>query len=231
MQRPPLTSIFALTFFAGMAPAQTIVPVTSLWQLSLDNGQTWQSGTVVAPQSQTSVKVRNFVTWGDGVTLHPFGRAEFDGVVRSLEGAGLGDSVTNIRGVFSGIFQPPLINIQGRRWAPDIIKIDSIGDTQAPGNFPFVTLGAGQGSGPLGPLSIFEYDLVLDGTAGSRLITAAWRMSPQNQPNLVVGLLGNPGPYEWQVTLQEATLVVVPSPAGLAVLGVASSVLMRRRRS
>lgn len=222
--------VMGVATVASVASGQTVLPVTSSWQISLDNGTTWQGGTVLTPQSQASVKVRNFVTWGDGVTRHPFSSAQFDGVVRSLEGAGLGDSVTNIVGVFGGVFQPPVLNIQGRRWAPDLIKIDSIGDTQAPGLFPFVTLGPGPAGGPLGPLSIFEYDLMLDGTAGSRLITAAWRINSQNQPTLVVGLSGNPGPYTWQVTLQDATLVVVPSPAGLAVLGVASDVLLRRRR-
>lgn len=228
--RAAVGAALGVSMLASAALGQTVLPVTSSWQISLDNGATWQGGTVQAPQSQTSVKVRNFVTWGDGVTLHPFGSANFDGVVQSLDGAGMGDSVSNIRGVFWGIFQAPVSNIQGRRWAPDTIKIDPIGDTRAPGVFPFVSLGPGPGGGPFGPLSIFEYDLALDGTAGSRLITAAWQINSQNQPNLQVGLVGDPGPYAWQVTLQDATLVVVPSPAGLAVLGVASGVLLRRRR-
>lgn len=225
-----IAALTGVVLLAPMASGQTVVPVTSSWQISLDNGATWQGGTVLAPQGQTSVKVRNFVTWGDGVTLHPFGGAAFDGVVRSLQGAGLGDSVTNIRGIFDGIFQPAPSFIQGVRWAPDVIKIDPLADVNAPGQFPYVGLGSGFTSGALGPLSIFEYDLMLDGSTGSRQITAAWRVSSQNQPYLIVSLVGNPGPYAWQVTLQEATLVVVPSPAGLALVGVASGVLLRRRR-
>ncbi len=233
MQLSPLTSIVAVACFACAASAQTILPVTSSWQLSLDNGQTWQGGTVFAPQSQTSVKVRNFVAWGDGVTLHPFNAALFDGVVRSQAGAGLNDSVANIRGVFNGFFTPAMPFIQGRRWTTDIIKIDG-GDTQAPGQFPFVSLSSSPFTGTIffGPASIFEYDLLLDGTAGSRHISAAWRIdAATGQPSLGVGLTTTPGPYDLQVTLQDATLVVVPSPAGLALVGVASGVLMRRRRS
>jgi hypothetical protein len=216
-----------------IALAQTTVPVTASWQISLDNGATWQSGTVQAPQTQASVRVRQFVSWGTPSSADYINGAGFDGIVRSINGAGLGDTTSNFFGILDGMYIPMPAIIQGRRWAPDLIKIDR-GDALAPGLGTFVSITNNTPTGGIiygNPIRTFEYTLNLDGTLGSREFSAAWQQFPVGQPLLLVTVDGLPQPYTYSYTFNDATLVVVPSPAGLALVGVASGVLLRRRRS
>jgi hypothetical protein len=124
--------------------------------------------------------------------------------------------------------------IQGRRWAPDIIKIDR-GDALAPGLGSFVGISNTGFTGGIiygNPIQTFEYTLHLDGTPGERQFSAAWLLSASTgTPVLTARVTGLDQPYTFSPTFNDATLIVVPSPSGLALVGVASGVVLRRRRS
>ncbi len=216
--------------------AQTLaLPVTSTWQISTNNGTTWNSGETQVPLNTSSVRVRMVVSWTPPV-LDPNGylvAASFDGFVRGLGGAGAGDSVSAISMLFDGAFQPApsSLNIAGRRVATDLVKIDR-GDSQPLGQGTVVVVGNSPAFGTVTfgtPITVFDYRLNLDGSAGSREVGLVYAAV---QSPIGVATLPPPGftSISTQAFTQAATLVVVPSPTGLALVGVASGVLLRRRR-
>lgn len=225
---------FALTLSASCnVLAQTqVVPVTSTWQISTNNGATWSSGQTVVPQSTSSVRVRMEVSWTPPVPDPQtfLGAALFDGYVRGTNGAGPADTVTNIFMLDNGFFAPARAAIQGRRVASDLLKIDP-GDNAALGlgllnsanNAP-VTGGIVFGS----QVVVFDYRLQLDGTLGSREIGLVY--GAVSQPVSIVTTTVPSSSYTVQPLTQAATLVVVPAPASTVMVGTCAAMLLRRRR-
>jgi hypothetical protein len=235
--RALIAATTAVALLAGVAQGQTFnLPVTSTWQISTNNGATWNSGETQVPLSTSSVRVRMVVSWTPPVVdpnAYLIGTT-FDGYVRGLNGAGTADTVSAISLLSLGIYQsaPAGLDIAGRRVGADLIKIDR-GDALPLGQGTVISVGNAPAFGSVvfgTPVTVFDYLLNLDGSAGSREVGLVYAAVPS--PVRVSTLL--PGGFttiSTQALTQPATLVVVPSPAGLAVLGVASSVLMRRRRS
>ncbi len=208
------------------------LPVTSTWQISTNNGASWNSGETQVPLSTSSVRVRMVVSWTPPV-VDPLTRlvaVTFDGYVRGLNGAGAADSVTSLAMLQNGAVQAAPSTIVAARVATDLIKIDR-GDSLPLGEGGLVQVVNSPLTGALygTPVTGFEYRLQLDGSSGAREL------------GLVHGIIAAPvgvatalppgfTSLSFQALTERATLVVVPSPAGLAVLGVASGVLLRRRR-
>ena len=234
--RAAVGGVLGVAMLASAALGQTFtLPVTSTWQISTNNGTTWNSGETQVPLNTSSVRVRMVVSWTppvpdpDGYLAY----ASFDGYVRGLNGAGNADSVAAINLLFAGVYQPAptALSLAGRRVASDLLKIDR-GDALPLGQGTVVSVGnsASLGNAIYGtPITVFDYRLNLDGSAGSRelgLVYAAVQFPTMVSTSLPAGFTT----IVTQATTQPATLVVVPSPGGLAVLGVASGVLQRRRR-
>ncbi len=234
--RAVLTAVTAAGLLTGAAQGQTFtLPVTSTWQISTNNGATWNSGETQVPLNTSSVRVRMVVSWTPPV-LDPNAYligTTFDGYVRGLSGAGTADTVSSISLLSLGVYQPApaSLDIAGRRVSADLIKIDR-GDALPLGQGTVISVGNAPvfGSVVLGtPVTVFDYALNLDGSAGSREVGLVYAAVPS--PVRVSTLLPTGfTSISTQASTQPATLVVVPTPASLALVGVASGMLLLRRR-
>jgi hypothetical protein len=223
--------VFAATASSALAQAFTL-PVTSTWQISTDNGTTWNSGSTTVPQSTSSVRVRMQIGWTPPAP-DPFAyvvSAGFDGYVRGVGGAGPADAVTNINMLENGFFAPARAAIQGRRVTSELVKIDP-GDNLALGLGTVVVVGNSPATGGVvfgTPLVVFDYRLQLDGSPGERELGLVYSAVPQ--PMRIATGTDPSGFFTVQPLTQPATLLVVPSPAGLVLAGLSGMWLSRRRR-
>jgi len=208
------------------------LPITSTWQVSTDNGTSWNSGTSQVPQTQANVRLRMQISWSSPTpnASEWLNGASFDGYVRGMSGAGSTDGVTNISLRENGTFQRASVPLAGRRVAADLIKIDR-GDTLPLGQGTIVNVGNAPVTGGIvfgTPVTVFEYQLDLDGSIGSREAGLVYRAgSPVSVVTTPpVGFTS----FNFIALTQPATIVVVPAPTALALAGVGGVVLLRRRR-
>lgn len=234
--RAAVGAVLGGAMIASAASGQTFtLPVTSTWQISTNNGATWNSGETQVPLNTSSVRVRMVVSWTPPVP-DPDGYlagAAFDGYVRGLQGAGALDTVSDISLLSLGLYQPapPSLNLAGRRITPDLIKIDR-GDALPLGQGTVVSVGNAPafGSAIYGtPITVFDYRLNLDGSVGSREVGLVYSAA-QFPVRVLTTLPQGFTTITADASTQPVTLTVVPSPAGLALVGVASGLLLRRRR-
>ncbi|MDX2147462.1 MAG: hypothetical protein SFZ23_08050 [Planctomycetota bacterium] len=225
----------------GYAPCVALsqIGTASLtWQASLDGGTTWTSNEVQTLIG-TSVRIRAVASWSQDAG-YSFDLSQFDGTVRGFAGAGRTDAATNFR-----VPSPLTAGISGgdtyvaQRFA-DILKIDEVRDTVAPGlgqrSIAPAQLyeSAGLPHTTANPLSIFEYTLQLDGSAGTREVSSVWLLPPIGNPVRIRTwrgpsfMDGNNSPETSVVPLR--INVVVPAPASAACLMIVASGLARRRR-
>ncbi len=206
--------------------AQSPMLVTTSWEVSADNGQSWQAGVVQVPQSQQSVLVRHVVTWGTP------GQGDYlrNGLVVprivSVGGIGAEDAASDV-----SVRQPtgiiPVPTGMGRRFSPGELLVTGSVSPPPTGALSFAAHDAILGTTFFAnPVDVVRFRLTLDGSAGERIISD-W---VTNNPTYRVVSAATPGPYTYTIVYGTTTLIVVPSPAGLAVLGVASGMLRRRRR-
>jgi hypothetical protein len=197
--------------------------VTMNWQVSSDNGATWNGATTQVAQAQPSVLVRLRADWSGSETDFPgglastyFRRTEFDAVVSN---AGPLDDITEkfslFRGSLNGGSFPGMAIRVG-----STLKMEAFPDATAPGanaswHTPFQVVDS------LGnlvdfnrPVTIFQYRLALDGSLGTRDIAGVWRVQEREaQPFVSIGLAGivnfrSPD----AVVINNAAVRVVPSP-------------------
>lgn len=214
---------------AGAAQAQ-VGTGTWTWEVSADGGESWASGLVVVPLEQEEIRVRAVAAWSTDAGTWGFAGAFFDFV---WETPGDGDAVTFMRRI-------PPFNTFGQTLAAtrfgSIIKIDDSRDTLPPG-VGDRGVGAGQLAPAFGnpdtsnPVALVEFRFALDGTPGDREISSLFiaptggntidrvyrvyttREGMQNMP---------------LVSIHNATVRVIPSPAAAPVL-FAAGLLARRR--
>ncbi len=233
----------------GTASAQSLTG-TFRWEVSGDNGTTWSSSLAV-PESQLSVLVRLMAEWtgappGERTS---FADTRFDATIRGIN-CGEFDSASDFLGgeivqPFPGVaigwgaggFGPPRPQRHG-----EILKLDPPGDDEPPGlGARWTTLAQDwPGNGNVvpdlrNPVRIFQYTLLLDGSAGTRLLSGVWGfVNPDNTPRLFL-YHDDPTTHQWQpsqisasMTIADASLTVVPAPGVLG--GLALLALPRRRR-
>jgi hypothetical protein len=224
--------------------AQTTAQVA--WQLSLDNGTTWQSGNLVAPQSQASVLVQAQVTvFDNGVPFlsqarERFAEAAMEAYVRSplLRS----DSVTSVQTLQSGLparlFNAPFATSQHG----DIFKIDNVGDTSSPGQGTFLSTrnivnATGSTTVRTNPLVILQYRLQLDGLEGDRTFdggflafTGVTRGVAGANQLLAYPATGALTTSPINVTQTPTTLTIIHTPTTLAIFTISSLFATRRRR-
>lgn len=167
----------AMVLSAGAARAQTAEALWT-WQVSSDGGSTWRDGSVEVSTTQPSVRVRCLIDWVDpDAVTYAFARvSSFDAIVAGMDGAGPGDRVENYARPYP-LDRGARQTIVATRFG-NTIKMDDSRDTFAPGVwtrgvFP-AQLVENYSEGHFTrakPISVFEYDLVLDGTLGVRRIT------------------------------------------------------------
>jgi hypothetical protein len=238
-----ISSLAAAAQWTASALAQPNATVVAAWQLSLDEGATWHVGLVEAPSSQTSVLVRLRFSWElAGASDSPiyFNASRFDAVSRSLDEGGLADTASQTRilsqGVNSvGLRDYPFLSIQRQG---TILKIDSSDqDTAPPGEGAhWVQPGQmlqGLPGFPLlfdNPIDVFQYRLVLDGTPGRRELSGSFAtggfdvrlLTALPTPNVIIPITS----FE-----QQPAVLIVPSPAGTAIVPSLGLLALRRRRA
>lgn len=233
---------------AGSCACAQSLQGSAAWQVSADNGETWQQDVSVG-SGQQQVLVRLIATWSGAPAGErtAFASTGFDGIVRGI-GAGLNDTVGGFvtsetpQGfpgpslTWTGMGGPPIGYRQG-----EILRIDSIFDNAEPGVGPNRVL-ITQGHPSLNewldlanPVRLMQYTLFLDGTVGTREIGSLWSTrTPEGLPRLQV-LHDDAITHSWQfapynvpLTVSDASITVVPAPGILGLLGVFA--LPRRRR-
>jgi hypothetical protein len=224
----------ASALLTGKAHAQ--IPATATWQVSLNNGSTWQTGSVTVGPSQPYVDVRVLIGW-DGANIPPgptfLYEARFDGVVNN---AGASDQVSNMLVLRAGLLRAPSFPLMAHRMGP-LIKIDATNDLLPPGvGFfgisPDQTDILGQVPNVSNPVPAFSYRLALDGTLGTRELTGAFNTYPQTSNPWAAIRADVPGLYvlATSITQQPASIEVIPAPAAVWVGVGALCVAARRRR-
>jgi hypothetical protein len=242
--RPVNVAIAALALTALTAQTHAQFGTGRLdWQLSTDEGSTWQGGRVEVPLSTTGIRVRLLASWSADAG-YAFAGTQFDAVITGLN-AGGNDTVLNPSRPFtfdSGAQQTIVSTRFGNQ-----IKIDDSRDTNPPGvgvrgvfpgqrpeNFAEGRFTAGQ------PVSIFEYTLRLDGTPGTRRIDGepitgpigfpCWSVRIYTSPiGAQIALNGGPSCDRNSLTYAPASLVIIPTPATATLLAVAVVAHSRRR--
>ncbi len=242
---PPL---IVTSVVVKIASAQTTVFCD--WQLSLDNGTTWQAGNVSAPPTQSSVWVRAVTTVRDNGVPVPSGIAP-NFLAAAIEGWSLTAAPTNDQVVGISVLTPSVpaaalsapfaqASLMSRRFGSLLIA-DRRGDTSPPGEGLGIGIrnlagGAGQVPATTNPLPIFVMSVALDGSFGDRVFSGAFVgftdfsfIAPSNSV-----AVGNPflASSTWQVapvTQTPVTLTIIPSP-GAATCAIAGAMFAVRRR-
>ncbi|HLP85285.1 MAG TPA: hypothetical protein VK157_13130 [Phycisphaerales bacterium] len=245
-----LTGTLACNLIAPLAVAQPVATATSTWQISADNGGTWQSGTVSLSQSQQSIRARMLVEVTSQGFTNPahFAHAQFETYLTSSFGAGLNDTISSVRSLRTFVTGPQLVSVVSRS-----DRFGEILKTSAPSNQPFAP-----GSGPslfaenqrtptsgvpsaINPLVVFEYTIMLDGSLGTRSLSTLWRGgSTQSTPaiiaplgSIIVGDFANSPTGTIAIapmTDIPATITVIPAPGAAIVFACAAAISLRRRR-
>lgn len=227
---------FALIAVAGLAAIANAQTGTGsvVYQVSTDGGATWAGGNVQVQPSQASVLFRAVASW-DGFNAVGFAGTQFDSVISN---AGAGDAVANPTrpGTTSGGSAQTLV---ATRFGTQI-KIDDSRDTAAPGAgargvFPgqLAQQFAGTNFSSANPLVIFQFQLNLDGTEGTRSVNNLY-IAPSGGDTVSrymrVYTSGTGAQNTPTSTTTGASVEVIPSPGALALLGMGLAAAGRRRR-
>ncbi len=244
-----LLSIVPIVILCHTAVAQSMQG-SAVWQVSTDSGATWMAHADV-PQGQSAVLVRLMASWsgtpaGERTILSS---ARFDGIVRGLDGSGAADSVSQFLAgePLSGTIGPTVDWGIGSGGAPrglrqgDLIKIDPSSDSDPPGmGVRWTTVQQGHPTGTdffdlRNPIRIFQYELSLDGSPGTRTIGSTWGLlTPEGLPKIQLyhdDAVTHSWPlevYNVPITITDASITVIPAPGILGLLGLLA--LPRRRR-
>jgi hypothetical protein len=203
---------------------------TFRWELSGDNGSTWVSNLEV-PQTHQDVLLRAIVSWSAD-SGRWFASSFFDVTWTSTGVGGLSDAMSN----WSVPSNPPvLINAAPTPYRfNNVLKLDAANDTSPPGAGPRWLIPQ-QPAPAMGlvtdqnPLVILQFTMALDGSAGERLASSVFADRGPNRFLTIytteLGIGNRP-----TVSFSSARLIVVPTPASLALLAVAGVLHNRRRR-
>lgn len=203
------------------------------WEGSIDNGQTWQSGSMDVSAQQQGVRVRarcQFPTELLGpAPLTYLQWTNLDAIVVGSSLVGEADSIDTI--LFADRIR---FNAVTSTRFGNTLKIDAVGDSDAPG------VGGGwidiyqrppnQLPNPNldNPISPIEYTLRLDGSIGTRLVSGVFRDLPGQPPGTQVFITSMFGVGQgFSANAEQLSINVVPALGTLPVL-FASSILVRR---
>ncbi len=193
--------------------------------MSADDGATWLDGNTDVPQTQASVLVRARISWTPGPPSEFFASIAFDATISN---AGATDTIDQIRLLNLG--QLAFLSAIVPTRFGNTIKIDHQSDVSPPGtgsrwivpsNGNIVQFPADFAN----PITVFMYEIALDGTPGMRSIGSVF-------PNAFV-LIGTDeigGRINLPRTAFAASVTVLPAPGAVALLALGGVVAARRRR-
>lgn len=218
-----------LLISAAMTASAVAQSGTATWQVSADDGATWSSN--IQLTQEASVRVRVLFSWSDIPNAYGFAGSLFDGVIL---GAAASDSVSDIRRPSPFNFSNSLL--VATRYV-DGIKIDKSDDLALPGQGTG-WVNPGQSSPDVGPpffsssnpAAVFTYTLQVSSDQGTRTISNVFRDTGLFALSVYTSNAGaqlrfNPD----QVTLNTATITVIPSPAAATLIPLAGVLACRRR--
>jgi hypothetical protein len=226
-----------VAWIAGLLAASTsahaqIGTGTFRWELSADNGGSWQSELVVQ-ESQTTVRLRAVVSWSQDAGTW-FGRASYDVKWSSIGTAGLHDTLITYNRT-PGIDQ--FIQIANGQRQGSVLKIDDQRDTLAPGQglFGFASVQLIPnfgGNNRSNPIVISTFDIALDGSLGGRQISSVFNPPGNGNPQdqfLSIYINTNGATNRPIMQLFDASLTVIPSPVAFCIIAPGLLVFTRRR--
>lgn len=215
----------------GTQVAHGQLTATLWWEVDVGNG--WQSGDVTT--SNSTVTVRRMARWDGDFNLTNFTWSLFDATV-----SGPNSNADNASNFFQqGFLSPPQARFFGATRFGDVLKIDVLGDTAAPGAgtrwiSPYQEPNQ---SDPqhANPMELFRYTLAMDETTyGVRTISQVQGVLPNvpgsnttdrsllifdSQSGLVLPL----------TTLLDARINYIPTPGATLMCISGLAVLLRRR--
>lgn len=188
------------------------------WFASLDDGQTWQGGTVEVADPFARVRVRAIVDW-ESPGAYALASVVMD---IAISGAGPADQVAAPARIAP--FNNGARDLVVMRFG-DVIKIDDVRDTP-PGTGPY-SISCFQPAEILGypfsterPAPVFEFALDLDGVHGTRIVNHYYpgeRKGGEAPPTLYRSPQGDPvRPCLGLKT--PLNLIVIPAPTSLGLI-------------
>lgn len=230
MKAAVVTALFSMPQLALAQPANTVFS----WQFSIDDGTTWvPNAVVIGAASPAAVRVRALLSWQSAPpTPDIFAAIQFDPFVARMPGFGDGDWIVDPVFRLDNRLQPyPNSAVIA---LPNLLKVDRTTDVLPPGMGPgwivasqSISLGEFDSSNPL---VIADYTYSLDGTPGTRTVSAAlW----QNGAGASVGFIDldvGSNLVLVPASSQPGTITVLPAPTPLALAALAASLTTTRRR-
>ncbi len=200
---------------------------TATWQVSTDGGATWASdATLNAPQA---VKVRLRMGWENIPNAICFAGSQFDAFILT---ASAGDTVSDIA-------RPPGFNffpqtLGATRYSQGI-KLDSTFDSAPPGvGSGWIAPGQNTPNAVTpdtsNPATVFTYTLNLDATSGTRTIRNIFAGATGRALKVYINPFGAQAQISsGQVTINTATITVIPAPSTAAFITLSCFGIRRRR--
>jgi hypothetical protein len=219
-------------------PCVAQVAFSNHWEVSSDDGATWQNGNLHVPHSTPSVLARYIVSWDQSTVPPPGGHWYPDAIFDpTITGASPGDSVSEMMMHLSGFWV--VATAAGPLTVQDmgggLLKIDNPIDTQAPGQGPSGARprqgwGIGEAQSSANPIRVFQFRLTLDGSLGTREFASAFATNPAtNGPWLRMWTSTTVRANAGSLVNTGASVTVIPTPAWWT-LGACTIVAARRRR-
>lgn len=222
-----MNSLAPLALIAGLASTSIAQTGTATWQVSADNGATW--GAAVTIESPQPIRVRLVMSWSGIPNAVCYGGSQLDAFIIT---SSIGDAVADILrpSPFAFAAQTLVASLYSEG-----IKIDAAGDNNTPGlGSGWVNPGQGSPDGGIpntsNPAVVFTYTLHASVDQGTRLISHVFNpssgraMAIYTNPNSVYRFSAN------QVTINTATVTVIPTPAAASCAPLVCAIACRRRR-
>lgn len=222
----------AVVIVAGLAMTGTAIaqPAGEMrWQVSADNGATWNSGRTTL-QSASPVLVRAVASWSGVPSGLGLGGTMFD---VTISNAGQADGARDFVRALTFVQQ----TIAATRLANNVIKIDDDRDTRPPGLDRFGVNVAQEipvvgNFNSANPLTLFTFALDVDASVGVRRVSSVFQPS---FPDVAFAIFTTPTGGQVRIPIASIAVVpaeveIVPAPGAAAVLTLAGIAAVRRRR-
>jgi hypothetical protein len=247
MQTKSITCLASLIIACAFEPALAQAGNFARWEVSLDNGNSWQQGAVSAPQSQASVLVR--MRWqhltNGSVTpqeqyTNIFDAASFEAYsTTAMPTTDTASNLLQMALVQTGVTQLRSTPLITSRRVGSVLAIDRTSDN-APlgGNLGVFVNNYNNGifnATTRQDIPLLQYTLNLDGSSGDRVLSGLFipfntghsftlgfdQISVANRVEFIAA----------DITHLPTTLTIIPTPTTLAIFTITSLFATRRRRS
>jgi hypothetical protein len=233
----------SLIVYGSLAALTTLVPLACgqtpyggdyqwWWEASADGGTTYHRNLLEVAADTPNILIRGMCSFPTGIGQRYFGRFQIQPEVLD---AGANGRVSSFG---HGVLPQLSFGELGYREEGNIVirlqpQFVPPGDPDAsillrqhqPWTFPLPSFN--------NPVQLYNYTLHLDGTAGDRVLDAAWFRQYEVDGRLIVGEMYQLNPqnvYNMTMVSESMTVRVIPAPASLFMLFAIASSTTRRRR-